>query len=100
MTAHVGQPYTLRFKVIDTTTNLPRRDLEDVGVLVFLAPGIWQQRETAKPVGGGIYEMNFVPPQTGVYYIYFQCPSLGIRYNQITPVTLQAVNLENAPRRP
>lgn len=90
-TVPVGQRYTLRFKVIDTTNNLPRRDLEDVGVLVFLAPGIWQQRETAKPVGGGIYEMNFVPPQTGVYYVYFQCPSLGIRYNQITPLTLQAV---------
>jgi hypothetical protein len=87
----VGQPYTLRFKAIDTTTNQPRADLADVGVLVFLAPGIWQHRDIAKPVGGGVYEMNFVPPQTGVYYVYFQCPSLGIHYNQITPLTLQAV---------
>jgi YVTN family beta-propeller protein len=86
-----GQRYTLRFKVIDTTTNLPRSDLADVGVMVFLAPGIWQRRDTAKPVGGGIYEMTFVPPQGGVYYFYFQCPSLGIRYNQLTPLTLQAV---------
>jgi YVTN family beta-propeller protein len=96
-TVPVDQRYTLRFKVIDAATNLPRGDLEDVGVLVFLAPGIWQQRETAKHVGGGIYEMNFVPPQAGVYYVYFQCPSLGIHYNQITPLTLQAVKLENAP---
>ena len=87
----VGRRYTLRFKVIDTSTNLPRSDLADVGVLVFLAPGIWQQREGAKSVGAGVYEMNFVPPQTGVYYVYFQCPSLGIRYNQLTPLTLQAV---------
>jgi hypothetical protein len=86
----VGQPYTLRFKVIDTATKQPRTDLEDVGVLVFLAPGIWQHRDVAKHVSGGVYEMNFVPPQTGVYYVYFQFPSLGIRYNQITPLTLQA----------
>lgn len=88
----VGQPYTLRFKVIDAITSQQRSDLADVGVLVFLAPGIWQQRETAKSVGGGVYEMNFVPPQAGVYYVYFQVPSLGIRYNQITPLTLEAVN--------
>jgi hypothetical protein len=86
-----GQSYTLRFKVIDTITKQPRSDLTDVGVLVFLAPGIWQQREAAKPVGGGVYEMNFVPPQTGVYYVFFQCPSLGIRFSQLTPLTLQAV---------
>jgi YVTN family beta-propeller protein len=90
-TVAVGQRYTLRFKVIDATTNQPRPDLADVGVLVFLAPGIWQQRETAKPVGGGIYEMNFVPPLSGVYYVYFQCPSLGIPYNQLTPLILRTV---------
>jgi YVTN family beta-propeller protein len=92
-TVPVGQPYTLRFKVIDTVTNQPRTDLEDIGVLVFLAPGIWQHREVAKGVGGGVYEMNFVPPQTGVYYVYFQSPSLGIRYNQIAPFTLQAAKM-------
>jgi YVTN family beta-propeller protein len=86
----VGQRYTLRFKVVDAITHQPRADLADVGVLVFLAPGIWQQREIAKPVGGGIYEMNFVPPEAGVYYVFFQCPSLGIHYNQLTPLTLQA----------
>jgi hypothetical protein len=90
-TVAVGRRYTMRFKVIDATTNQPRPDLADVGVLVFLAPGIWQQRETAKPVGGGIYEMNFVPPQSGVYYVYFQCPSLGIPYNQLTPLILRTI---------
>jgi hypothetical protein len=31
-----------------------------------------------------------VPPQAGVYYIYFQCPSLGLQFSGITPVTLRA----------
>ncbi|MGH9802545.1 MAG: cytochrome D1, partial [Blastocatellia bacterium] len=87
----VGESYNLRFKAIDATSKLPKANLEDMGVLIFLAPGIWQQRELAKPQGDGIYEVNFVPPQVGVYYVHFQCPSLGVRFNHITPLMLEAV---------
>jgi YVTN family beta-propeller protein len=87
----VGERYSLRFKVIDTNSNQPQMNLEDMGVLVFLAPGIWQQREAAIAAGDGVYEMSFVPPQPGVYYVFFQSPSLGIRYNQLPPLTLQAM---------
>ncbi len=87
----VGERYSLRFKVTDAISNQPKLNLEDMGVLVFLAPGIWQQREVAKPVGDGVYEVSFVPPQSGVYYVYFQSPSLGIRFNQLPSLTLQAM---------
>ena len=60
-------------------------------MLAFLAPGIWQQREIAKQETDGVYEMSFVPPQPGVYYIFFQSPSLGLQFNQSTPLTLQVV---------
>lgn len=90
-TARVGSSFNLRFKATVTGTDQANQKLEDVGVLVFLAPGIWQHRDVAKPLGGGVYEINFVPPQPGVYYVYFQCPSLEIRYNQIRPVTIEAV---------
>ncbi|MDT7688857.1 MAG: hypothetical protein QOE46_1616 [Acidobacteriota bacterium] len=86
----VGEKYTLRFRVLDTTSNQPLAKLEDMGVLVFLAPGIWQQREWARPLGGGVYEMNFEPPQAGVYNVFFQCPSRGVRFNQLPHLTLQA----------
>jgi len=87
----VGERFKLRFKVIDSNSNQPKADIEDVGVLVFLAPGIWQQREVAKPAAGGEYEISFVPPQAGVYYVFFQSPSLGFRFNQLPPLTLQAL---------
>jgi YVTN family beta-propeller protein len=87
----VGESYTLRFKVSDSQSKLPKNNLEDMGVLVFLAPGIWQQREVAKARGDGVYEMSFVPPKAGVYYVYFQCPSLRVPLNYITPLTLQAI---------
>ena len=86
----VGESYQLRFRVMDSATNQPKA-VQDMGVLVFLAPGIWQQREWAKTVGEGVYEMTFVPPNEGVYYVYFQAPSLGVRFNQIPFITLQAV---------
>jgi YVTN family beta-propeller protein len=89
ITFRTGEKYPLRFRVLDTSSNQPKADLKDMGVLVFLAPGIWQHREWAKPLGGGIYEMSFVPPQAGVYYIFFQSPSLGVQFNQLPSLTLQ-----------
>jgi len=87
--AKAGESFMLRFKVVDEKSGSVKSNLEDITVLAFLAPGIWQQRELAKPAAGGIYEMSFVPPQPGVYYISFQSPTLGIQFNSIMPLTLQ-----------
>jgi YVTN family beta-propeller protein len=97
-TLRVGESYQLRFKVTDTVSGQPKADMKDMGVLVFLAPGIWQHREWAKPVGDGVYEMSFVPPQAGVYYIFFQSPSLGVQFNQLPFLTLQATKDDAAPK--
>lgn len=89
--AKAGESHNLRFRVTDLGSNKPITNLNDVGVLVFLAPGIWQQRTWARNLGEGLYETSFVPPQAGVYYLFFQCPSLQIQFNQISPLTLQVV---------
>ncbi|HEV2708321.1 MAG TPA: YncE family protein [Pyrinomonadaceae bacterium] len=83
LTLPVRQSVQFRFKVTDTETGRPRADLKDMGVLVFLAPGIWQERQWARPVGEGVYEVNFTPPRKGAYYVFFECPSLGIAYNKL-----------------
>jgi YVTN family beta-propeller protein len=90
-TAPVGESYTLRFAVRNSDSNQSKVNLEDVEVLIFLAPGIWHEHERAKIVRDGVYEVSFVPPQAGVYYFYFQCPSLKVQFNDIAPLTLQAV---------
>src|SRR6185369_11145880 len=84
----VGEKYQLRLRVVDAKTNKPRRDMKDLGVLIFLAPGIWQQRELAKLNSEGFYEVTFTPPQPGLYYTYVQVPSLGVKLNQIFPFQL------------
>ncbi|HKE55894.1 MAG TPA: hypothetical protein VKB46_04300, partial [Pyrinomonadaceae bacterium] len=86
----VGENFKVRVKVTDSVNGAAKPGLNDLGVLVFLAPGIWQHRAVATSLGEGVYEVSFVPPEAGVYYIYFQSPSLGVLYNQITPFTVRA----------
>ena len=86
-----GEKFTLRFKVLDVKAGIAKPNLQDVTVLVFLAPGVWQERELAKPQADGTYEMTFVPPDAGVYYIFFQIPVLEYQFNQSMPLTLQVV---------
>jgi DNA-binding beta-propeller fold protein YncE len=88
--AKVGEKFDLRFRVVDIKSGKPTVGLNDVRVLVFLAPGIWQTREDAKPAGEGVYELSFVPPQPGVYYVFVQSSSLGLEFNQSMPLTLSA----------
>jgi hypothetical protein len=84
----VGETYHLRFKLTDPETARPIPALKDVMVLTFLAPGIWQKRQWAKPLEDGLYESEFTVPQPGAYYIFWECPSLGVVYNQIPPLVM------------
>lgn len=86
----LGENFPLRFKVTDAATHEPRADLEDLRVLIFLAPGIWQKREWAKPLGDGLYEVTLNAPQPGVYYVFFECPSLHVRFDQLPHLILRA----------
>ena len=89
--ANAGTRFKVRFKVIDSKTGAAKTDLNDLTVLVFLSPGIWQQRDFASSLGEGVYETSFVPPSAGVYYVFFQSASLGLSFNSLTPLTIQAV---------
>jgi len=96
-----GEEFKLQFKVMDTKTNQPRLGLKDIGVLVFLAPGVWQNRLWAKPAADGKYEVTFTPPKPGVYYVFVSCPSLHVKYNQLPYVVLEAKDEgANAPAKP
>lgn len=89
--ANAGTRFNVRFKVVDSKTGTAKTNLYDLTVLVFLSPGIWQQRDFAKSIGEGVYETSFVPPSAGVYYVFFQSASLGLQFNSLTPLTIQAV---------
>jgi YVTN family beta-propeller protein len=80
-TVPVGSKVHLPFKLTDPRTQSPKTDLEDVNVLVYLAPGIWHKRQWAAHAGEGVYTIDFVPPQAGIYYVSLECRSLGLPFN-------------------
>ena len=88
----VGEKLRLRFKLTDPVTNEPKVGLRDVRVLTFLAPGVWQKRQWAESVGDGVYESEITAPQAGVYYVFFECPSLKVSYVQLPHLVLQALD--------
>jgi hypothetical protein len=96
-TIRVGEPFRLQFRVLDVPTQTPRNGLEDLRVLVFLAPGTWQMREGVRPIHDGTYEVAFDIPRSGVYYVFFECPALDIGYHQLPHLVLQATDAEAAP---
>ena len=86
----VGKDFTFRFKLTDTATGRPKSDLKDVRVLTFLSPGVWQHRDFAKPVGNGFYEITINVPQSGIYMVFVESTSMGVRYRDLPYLTLHA----------
>ncbi|HEV3469619.1 MAG TPA: cytochrome D1 domain-containing protein [Pyrinomonadaceae bacterium] len=86
----VGEPFKLRFKLLDPKAGTPVDGLTDVRVLFFLAPGIWQQRDFAQPAGGGVYELTLTAPESGVYMVFVESPSRGVGFRQLPYLTLDA----------
>ena len=86
----VGQDFVFRFKLIETASGNPKSDLKDVRVLTFLSPGVWQRRDIAKSVGGGVYELTINVPQTGVYMLFVEASSMGVRYVDLPYLMLHA----------
>jgi len=85
----VGETIRLQFRLSDLNTKEPR-SAKDVYTLIFLTPGIWQDRQLAKEVSAGVYEIEFKPPQPGVYYLFAGSPSLGLVLNNNRIAVLEA----------
>ena len=92
ITLRVGKNFPLRFRLIETATNRSKNDLKDVRVLTLLAPGTWQRRDIAKPLGDGIYEINLNLPEAGVYTIFVVSGSMGVRYRDLPHLTFNAID--------
>jgi YVTN family beta-propeller protein len=75
-----GAGVPLRFKLTDTASQQPVAGLEDVQILVFEPPGVWQQRQWAREVGAGEYEITQVFPHAGVFNVMVRVASRGVTF--------------------
>jgi YVTN family beta-propeller protein len=85
-----GRDFELEVRVVDPATGEAKEGLADVQVLTSLSPGIWQQRQIATEVGGGLYRARFTPPRPGVYYIFVEIASESLGYGQAPSLILTA----------
>ncbi len=93
----VGEPVRMRFKVHDNDTGQPMSDVKDLAVLAF-STGNWQTQTAATGLGDGMYEATFVPPRSGLYYVFCRVPSLGMTYRDVPYTTLTASVAPNTDR--
>jgi YVTN family beta-propeller protein len=89
-TMPVGKDFSFRFKLIETASGTPKSDLKDVRVLTYLTSGEWQRRYIATSLGDGIYEIKINVPQSGVYMVFVESASMGVRYRDLPYVMLHA----------
>lgn len=89
LSPRAGERFKIRFKLLDTATSQPKDGLKDVRVLFFLSPGLWQKRDLATSVGGGVYELDVDIPQDGVYMVFVESQSQGVGFRQLPFMTLQ-----------
>jgi YVTN family beta-propeller protein len=86
----VGENVRLRFKLTDSVTGEVKGGIGDVRALTFLAPGVWQRRVHAEPLRDGLYEVDFSPPDPGIYYVYLDSPSMGLSFSNPQYLVLEA----------
>ena len=83
-----GVTTQLQFRLSDAGTERPLV-ADDVEVLAMLAPGIWQQRTTARVVDRGVYEVSVSPPSEGIYYLWVTSSSARLPLNNRQFLTLR-----------
>jgi YVTN family beta-propeller protein len=93
-TLALGSPLRMRFEARDSATGDVRAGLRDLDVLTVLAPGVWRNEQRAAAREDGSYEVTVQPPKSGIYYVYWQSPSLRLRFEQSRAVVFQVVTGE------
>ncbi len=78
----VGERINYTFQLIDLKTNQPIAGLGDVNVMDMLTTPNQHSRTAAKETTiKGIYEANIQFNQEGLYYVYVECQSRGLSFN-------------------
>jgi hypothetical protein len=51
---------------------------------------MWQQRQRARSVGDGVYEVSVNVPEAGVYLVFVESPSKRVQYRELPYLMLNA----------
>ncbi len=90
----VGDEVPLVVQLSDQASLAKITNLNDVGVMWMTEGGQWHNRSRAKPVPGkeGQYKIALSFPKPGLYFIYVQSPSKGLKYSNPQYLMVEAVS--------
>jgi YVTN family beta-propeller protein len=77
-TVVAGQSARIAFRLTGAETGQPDTSAPDVVILV--AGPAWQRRAVATHSGDGVYSVDFVVPEPGLYNVFVAAPSRGLAY--------------------
>jgi hypothetical protein len=78
----VGETATYRFQMIDINTNQPVSGLKDINIMEVLTAQNKHDQAIAKETDvKGIYEVSLQFNEEGLYYLYVECQSRGLTFN-------------------
>ncbi len=84
-TIRAGDAVEVKFRLT------PHREVRDLRALAFLAPGTWQTRIAAQPDGEGHYRITVPVPESGIYYVFLESPSLKLKLNANRPLIFEVL---------
>jgi DNA-binding beta-propeller fold protein YncE len=85
----LGETLSLRVRLSDRLSGEAREGVPGVRVMAMLVPGTWHDYLTAEEAGDGLYTVDFVPPEAGLYYLFPEALAEGVTTNQSLSVVVQ-----------
>jgi YVTN family beta-propeller protein len=79
----VGETVTVKFKLTDPRTGLPRHDIPDMTVLYYASDGRGRQVVPAKPLGAGLYEADVRVDRMATFYVFVGSQSEKLKYSDL-----------------
>ncbi|MGE8145827.1 YncE family protein [Pseudomonas frederiksbergensis] len=97
-TADLGDPYVVRFRIVEGKQKTQRSGVKDVQVRYFRAPTSRAQEVAALDVGNGVYEAPVTLDQSGAWYLHVRAASLGANFDDKTFASVRVLPCDDHRR--
>jgi YVTN family beta-propeller protein len=84
----VGTSRTVRVRLTDPTTGLPRSKIPDLTLLYYRSDGRGRTQVPARPVGDGFYEADVKIDMVTTYYVFVGSRSQKLNHNELPFLSL------------
>lgn len=91
-----GREVVLRFRLVRSSDDKPSTGLSDVRIVTFLSPGVNRRALPAAEVEPGVYEARFTPSEEGIYFVFVESASAGLKVQKSPATVIDASDTSEA----